>query len=77
MRLISNKIFYRFQAVGKSKFYFWFKYHSIVAGFENCIRAYILKDLKKFAQLQSCDNPHGIHAVAYDEEIITLATPHI
>lgn len=49
----------------------------MVAGFENCIRAYILKDLKKFAQLQSCDNPHGIHAVAYDEEIITLATPHI
>jgi len=34
-----------------------------VAGFENEIKVTRLRDLKKFANITTCENPMGVHAM--------------
>ena len=49
---------------------------SIVAGFLEKISAFTLKELNKFAQLKTCENLSGVHAISKKESKVTLATPH-
>lgn len=50
---------------------------SIVAGFENEIKGLRLKDLKKFANITTCENPLGVHALCQVAAESVLAAPHI
>jgi len=49
----------------------------LMAAFENRVSGFKLKDLSKFVQLKTCDNPLGLHTLQVIKGRISLATPHI
>ena len=49
----------------------------MTAGFSSRVTGFRLKDLSRFVQLKTCENPRGTHALAVHENKITIATPHI
>ena len=47
-----------------------------MAGFLEKISAFTLRELDKFAQLKTCENLAGVHAISKRENKVILATPH-
>ena len=49
----------------------------LVAGLANQIRGFQLRDLSKFFQIKTCENPKGAFAIANHEGILSVASPNI
>ena len=50
---------------------------SFTAGFDAFVRAFTFKNLERFSNINTCNNPNGIHSIACVENKIIIATPHI
>ena len=49
----------------------------LVAGLTNQIRGFMLRDLSKFFQIKTCENPRGAFAIASHEGVLSVASPNI
>lgn len=49
----------------------------IVAGLQNHIRGFMLRDFSKIFQINTCENPRGLFAVSSHEGVVSVASPNI
>lgn len=49
----------------------------MVAGLASQIRGFMLRDLQKFFQIKTCENPRGTFAIASHEGVLSVASPNI
>ena len=49
----------------------------MIVGFQNQIRGFVLRDLSKFLQIKTCDNPDGVLALQSYEGLVSVASPNI
>lgn len=51
--------------------------HRLVAGLMNQIRGFMLRDLSKFFQIKTNENPRGSFAIANNDGVLSVASPNI
>ena len=49
----------------------------IVAGLQNHIRGFMLRDFSKIFQINTCENPKGLFAISSHEGVVSVASPNI